>query len=76
MKTIKYCIAWFAAMWSALVVFGVGSNAVRHGGTRGVAELAGGLAAIAIAVGVTYLLFQWAMAHGKSVPDDSTDNRP
>jgi hypothetical protein len=72
MKVVKFCIAGVAAIWTAIVAVGVASNAIQHGGTRGLTELAGGCAAIAIASLVTYWLFEWARG-GPQKPPESPD---
>jgi hypothetical protein len=71
MKIVKLAIAILAALWTAGVVFGVIAEMGKHGGTRGIATLAGGVAAAAMMGLITYWLFQWALRKPPSPPTTS-----
>lgn len=61
MKFLKLTIATVAALWTIGVIAGVVLDIGKHGGTRGVAQLAGGIGASALCLVITYWLFVWAL---------------
>ena len=65
MKFFKLAIAVVFALWTLGVMVGVVSQIGSHGGTRGTAELVGGIAAGLIMIAVTAWLFQWALRKPK-----------
>src|SRR5262245_33154640 len=60
MKIGRLILAVLAALWTIGIAAGVVSELGKHGGTRGITENAGGLAAVAIMLVVTIWLFQGA----------------
>jgi hypothetical protein len=61
MKIFKLILAALAAIWTVGVLVGVVKGLDGHGGTRGVTELAAGIAAFAMCLTITVWIFQWAL---------------
>jgi hypothetical protein len=70
MKTTRLIFAILAALWTLGVAAGVVSNLGKHDGTRGLTEAAGGIAALAIAIGITVWLFQGVFPKLRKPPFD------
>ena len=74
MKVVRLIFAILAALWTLGVAAGVVSNLGKHDGTRGLTEAAGGLAALAIALGITIWLFQGVVPALRKPPFDHDPN--
>lgn len=60
-KIVKLLIAILAALWTLGVVIGVVADLGKHGGTRGVTQLAAGIGVSAACAAITWWLFTWAL---------------